>query len=277
MTATMEPAAVPQIASAACFSAEERSAFERDGYVIARGLASPELCRRMLDVTRAGLAAHTPPVEYEADLHYPGAPQSREVTGGDTIRRLKEAHGRDPVFTQWVAHEPLVSRLQQLLGPRVVMPFAHHNCIMTKQPRFSSQTGWHQDIRYWSFARPELVSVWLALGRETIENGCLELIPGTHRMELSRDRLDDALFLRPDLPENASLIARKIAAPLEPGDVLFFHCRTFHAAGRNQTSETKFSVVFTFRPLDNPPIAGTRSAAPELLLPSVIQTASGRR
>src|SRR5262249_36558013 len=156
----------------------------------------------------------TPPVEYEADLHYPGAPQSREGAGGDTIRRLKEAHGRDPVFTQWISHERLTARLQQLLGPRVVMPLAHHNCIMTKQPRFSSETGWHQDIRYWSFARPELISVWLALGHETTENGCLYLIPGSHRMEFSRSRLDEALFLRPDLSENAELISQKVAAPL---------------------------------------------------------------
>lgn len=270
MTIPMESAAAQPVAPAACFSAEERECFARDGYVIARGLADAALCRRMLAVTRAGVEAQTPPVEYEADLRYPGAPPSRHVAGGDTIRRLKEAHGRDPVFTQWIAHEPLVARLQQLLGRRVVMPLAHHNCIMTKQPRYSSETGWHQDIRYWSFARPELVSVWLALGRETIENGCLSLIPGSHRLELRREQLDEALFLRPDLPENGALLAKKMAAPLEPGDVLFFHSRTFHAAGRNQTSQTKYSAVFTFRPLDNPPIAGTRSASmAELLLPEV--------
>ncbi len=148
------------------------------------------------------------------------------------------------------------------------MPLAHHNCVMTKQPRYSSETGWHQDIRYWAFERPELVSVWLALGRETPENGCLYVIPGTHTLPISRDRLDDALFLRPDLPENATLIAQKVPVELEPGDVLFFHCRTFHAAGRNRTEQTKYSVVFTFRPADNPPRPETRSASmPELLLP----------
>jgi phytanoyl-CoA hydroxylase len=76
--------------------------------------------------------------------------------------------------------------------------------------------------------------------------------------------------LRPDLAENAALIAQKVPAGLEPGDALFFHCRTFHAAGRNRTDETKYSVVFTFRPADNPPHPGTRSASmPELLLPAV--------
>ena len=252
------------------FSAAEIRQFEQDGFAIVRRMAPADLCGRMIEVTRAALANSSGPVEFEADLQYPGAPGSRADAGGETIRRLKEALGRDPVFTEWVSLPPLVARLQQLLGPQVVMPLAHHNCVMTKQPRFSSETLWHQDIRYWAFERPDLVSVWLALGPETPENGCLYVIPGTHRLQLARERFDDALFLRPELPENAALLAQKIPAALEPGDVLFFHCRTFHAAGRNNTDQTKFSVVFTFRPADNPPRRGTRSALmPELLLPRV--------
>ena len=59
--------------------------------------------------------------------------------------------------------------------------------------------GWHQDVRYWSFERPELVSVWLALGHEHPDNGCLSLIPRTHLLEVLRERLDGSLFLREDL------------------------------------------------------------------------------
>jgi len=252
------------------FSPAELAQFDRDGFVIVRGLVDSEMRRQMFECTRVALADSIGPAEYEADLQYPGAPNSRDVAGGDTIRRLKEAHGRHPVFTQFVSRQALVARLEQLLGPGVVMPLAHHNCVMTKQPRFSSETHWHQDIRYWSFERPELVSLWLALGPETPENGCLYLIPGTHKLAFDRERFDEALFLRPGLPENAALVSQKVSASLEPGDVLFFHCRTFHAAGRNETGQTKFSVVFTFRPADNRPKPGSRSASmPELLLPRV--------
>lgn len=252
----------------AVFSAAELAQFHDQGFAVVRELVEAPLRARMLRVVEAGLAGAEGPVEFEADLRYPGAPASREETGGQTIRRLKEAQGRDPIFTRFVLLPGVIGRLRQLLGPRVVMPLAHHNCVMTKQPRFSSQTLWHQDIRYWSFDRPELVSVWLALGRETPENGCLWVIPGTHRMEFARERFDQALFLRPDLPENAALIERKVPVLLDPGDVLFFHCRTFHAAGRNQTSQPKYAAVFTFRPFDNPPKPLTRSASmPELLLP----------
>ncbi|HAW32834.1 MAG TPA: phytanoyl-CoA dioxygenase, partial [Planctomycetaceae bacterium] len=100
-----------------------------------------------------------------------------------------------------VNHPALVNRLSQLLGPDYVMPLAHHNCIMTKQPEFSSDTMWHQDIRFWSFERRELISVWVALGEENTDNGCLKVIPGTHRMTFEPHRLDERIFLRPDLPE----------------------------------------------------------------------------
>jgi phytanoyl-CoA hydroxylase len=257
------------VAADGLFSPREQEQFSNDGYVIVRQLARPSTRDRMLEVAREGLAREIPPLEYEADLHYPGAPESREAEGGRTVRRLKQALSRDFCFTEWVTSQPIAGRLQQLLGPEVVMPLAHHNCIMTKQPRHSSDTGWHQDIRYWSFERSELVSLWLALTPENVHNGCLYLIPGTHRMKLAADRYDEASFLRPELPENRALIEQAVRAELEPGDGLFFHALTFHSASRNFSEATKMSVVFTFRAADNRPLTRTRSSSlPELLLPA---------
>ena len=143
------------------FTAADVEAFQENGYAIVRQLGDERLRRRMADVTQEGLHRHIEPLEYEADLHYPGAPQDHQQDGGKTVRRLKQALSRDIVFLEWVQHPEIVTRLQQLLGPQIVCPLAHHNCIMTKEPQFSSDTGWHQDIRYWSFTRSDLVSVWL--------------------------------------------------------------------------------------------------------------------
>jgi len=249
-------------------SLAEQEAFQRDGFLILRGFADAGLVAILAEVAAEHLRRKIDPVEYEADLHYPGAPESRSAAGGRTVRRLLQAQGRHPAFTQWICEPRLLLRLRQLLGPDLVMPLAHHNCIMTKQPRFSSDTGWHQDIRYWAFERAELINIWLALGSEQEVNGCLRVIPGSHRLTLERSQFDAAQFFRADLPQNQALLARAVSIELEAGDVLLFHCRTLHAATRNFSDQTKFSAVFTVRAAANKPLPGTRSASlPELLLP----------
>lgn len=242
------------------FTAEQITQFSRDGYQIVRGLVPAEACAQMRASAERDLAAAVPPVEYEADTQYPGAPQSLEAPGGRTVRRLLQAYTRDAGFREWATAVPIVTRLKQLLGPQIALSQAHHNCVMTKDPAYSSLTSWHRDIRYWSFERPELVSVWLALGEERRDNGCLLLLPGSHAMDFDDTQLDAAQFLRTDVAENAALLATQVYAELNPGDVLFFHCRLFHAAGHNRAAQTKFSAVFTYRALDNPPLPGSRSA-----------------
>ncbi|MDO6462053.1 phytanoyl-CoA dioxygenase family protein [Granulosicoccaceae sp. 1_MG-2023] len=238
----------------------ELACFERDGFLIQRGLADKARCEALAAIVDASLNPALAPLEYEADVHYPGAPDSREAQGGLTPRRLLHAYTRHPLFREWAGSEAVVSRLRQLMHSReILLSQNHHNCIMTKHPGFSSMTSWHEDVRYWSFDRPELVSVWLALGQESAVNGGMQLIPGTHRATFDRGRLDAALFLRTDLAENQTLIDSAVEADLQAGDVLFFHCKTYHAAGKNSSDTVKRSLVFTYRTPDNRPIPSTRS------------------
>ena len=255
---------------------EERQSFRRHGFVIIRGLASEETCAGLQDVIHREVGELGGPIEYEADLGYPGAPSHRADSGGETTRRLQQAIDRHPLFADWATDRDLVACLSCLLGPDLVLPLAHHNCVMTKQPKYSSRTGWHQDFRYWSFARPELVSAWLALGPETAENGSLDLIPGSHSMTLDSERFDQQQFFREDLSANQDLIGTRQSVTLQRGDVLLFHCLSLHSAGTNQTDTTKYSVVFTYRSADNPPSPGSRSASlPGISLAAPPDTSSG--
>ena len=66
-----------------------------------------------------------------------------------------------------------------------------------------------------------------------------------------------------DTAKNQKLLQQAIAVELKQGDLLLFHSNLFHAAGRNTTDTTKFSLVFTYHAGDNPPIRGSRSALKE--------------
>lgn len=237
------------------------AAFAADGYLVVPGFCSAEFCDALVQEVQAALHPVLGPAEYEADVGYPGAPCDRRAPGGDTPRRLLHAYSRFASLRAFSAGPAVRDCLSALMGTQQVrLSQCHHNCVMTKAPGFSSATLWHQDVRYWAFTRPELVSVWLALGNETVENGALAVIPGSHRLTFAPERLDELKFLRPDRPENQALIATARTVELAKGDVLFFHCRTFHAAGRNRTGEVKLSCVFTYHAADNPPLEGTRSA-----------------
>lgn len=242
-------------------SDDQLRSFDEHGYLILPGLADPAQCDEMVRFAAHELAREAMPIEFEADTQYPGAPSSRQAEGGRTARRLLQAYGRSPMISAWATGAALAWPLKQLLGPQTYLVQAHHNCIMTKQPRFSSLTGWHRDVRYWHFERPELISAWLALGQETPENGCLSVIPGSHHTTISTAQLDQAQFLRTDLPENQSLIGQAVLVPLNKGDVLLFHSNLFHCAGNNRTTQNKLSLVFTYRSGDNLAAAGTRSAS----------------
>lgn len=239
----------------------ETEQFARDGFLIRRGLIQADMVSRLVECIDASLNPALAPVEFEADVHYPGAPSSRWAEGGQTPRRLQHAYGRDSLFRECARHPAIVETLTELMGStELLLSQNHHNCVMTKHPGFSSLTSWHQDIRYWRFDRPELVSTWIALGPENVENGSLLVIPGSHKLSIEPGRFDAALFLRTDLEENAELLATEVAVELNAGDVLFFHSRTLHAAGQNSSDTVKRSIVFTYHTKDNEPIPQTRSA-----------------
>jgi len=246
-------------------TSEQLQEFQTQGYLILRAMTSQEYCQQVIAFAQQALENQAEPIEYEADTRYPGAPESRDALGGRTARRLLQAVSRSPLLKEWACSDELTEVLRQLLGEGACLSQVHHNCIMTKQAKYSSLTGWHRDSRYWHFQRPELISAWLALRNETPENGALLVLPESHRWEVTAEQLDSAQFLRAELSQNQALLAKAKSLTLEAGDVLLFHSHLFHAAGCNQTAQTKFSMVMTYRAFDNPPKPGTRSASlPEI-------------
>jgi len=123
--------------------------FKNFGYVVVPEFADLDYCEIVVALARSELKKQAMPIEYEADTHYPGAPKSRSEEGGNTARRLLSATQRSARLVDWATSEPLKENLRQLLGERMYLSQAHHNCIMIKKPKFSSSTGWHRDNRSW--------------------------------------------------------------------------------------------------------------------------------
>jgi phytanoyl-CoA hydroxylase len=237
------------------------AALRRDGFVVVPNFVPGDALEALRGVAVRQLAAREPPLELEADLKYPGAPSSQDAEGGRTVRRLLDAYGRDPVFALRGVAPVVGDWMQEYFGEHVLMSRAHHNCLMTKHPRYGSMTGWHRDIRYWSFEREDLVSVWMALGEETSDNGGLWFVPGSQAMTFAEGQFDSAKFFRLDRADNAQIVRSAVSPRLSPGDAVLFHCNVLHSAGQNRSAAVKLSLVYTYHGLSNAPKTGTRSAS----------------
>jgi phytanoyl-CoA hydroxylase len=183
-----------------------------------------------------------------------------------TVRRLKQVYNREEVFKDWMINKELQPILRQVLNDTPVLTLAHHNSIMTKVPHESTRTFWHQDRRYWHFENDDLVSVWLSLGDEFLENGLFEIIPKSHKIDFSKNRFDEYSNFLDGNEENKKLIKTKVHQNLEKGDVVLFHCKTLHHASKNKTDKAKLSFVYTIRAKNNKPLQNTRSDVKEVIL-----------
>src|SRR5277367_1855438 len=99
------------------------------GYVRVPGFVPTDGLAGLNAAARAQLAARAPPLEFEADLRYPGAPASRTDAGGETVRRLLGAYDRDPAFAAWGSAPEVRTWMENYFGEGVRMSRAHHNCL----------------------------------------------------------------------------------------------------------------------------------------------------
>ena len=240
---------------------EQVNTFNQEGFLVLPGAADGETVAAMRAVTFSHLESKKAPIELESEVNYPGAPKTLDDPGGATARRLLMAYERDDVFKAWAENSSVTESIQQLLGSeQLLLTPNHHNTVMTKHPKYSSDTLWHRDTRYWHYSDNCLINSWTALGSEHQLNGGMKVIPGSHLWHVDAEGLDDLQFLKLDYEGNQVQLAKAIYVNLSPGDVLLFSPYIFHAADRCKTNEVKCSLVFTYHGEGTLPVNNTKSS-----------------
>lgn len=238
---------------------EEFKRFQNDGFIVKKQFAKQSTCDEILQTVQKHICECIAP--FESEQEYLGNSDKSL-----TLRRLRQVYQREAVFQKWMHNSNNTAVLKQLLQETPVLTLAHHNSIMTKMPHESSITSWHQDKRYWHYENDNLISVWLSLGDEFLENGLLEFIPGSHKVNFKPEQFDKKLAFREDLAINQELIQKRVHTNLQKGDVVFFHCKVLHYAGKNTTDKAKVSFVYTAKAASTKPLKGTRSDFDEVIL-----------
>ena len=243
-------------------SAAQIQQFKIDGYLVLPSILNKSTLSELRSITESHLTDKIKPYELETDVQYPGAPKNINDKGGDTIRRLRMAYDRHDVFKELAEKPEIINGIKQILDCKsILLNPNHHNCVMTKQPEFSSETLWHRDTRYWNFNNKYLINAWYALGDELEVNGAMKIIPGSHRWDVPDEALDQAQFLIQHHSYNKDRLETQRLVNLKAGDALLFSAHCFHAAGKNTTKQAKYSAVFTYHSESTHPIDKTHSAS----------------
>jgi phytanoyl-CoA hydroxylase len=152
----------------------------------------------------------------------------------------------DAAFTRAAAHPVLVEVLTRLIGPNVQL---HHTKMLVKPPEQGASFALHQDYPYFPHERHSVVAASVHLDDADEENGCLRIVPGSHRLgpldaHGSSNTVDAEQFP----------FERSLPVPTRAGDVLVFGYLTVHGSGANRSSRTRRNVLFQYRDPADPPV-----------------------
>jgi phytanoyl-CoA hydroxylase len=252
-------------------SEEDRRLYDERGYHVVRGLFAPEELELWEKRFLAVVNEEVPPA--------PGMLVMRDVmvakgvvepsSSEAAIAKIQDFHADPVLFDGYAKHPRLLSLVEAFIGHDIK---SIHTMLINKPPGVDGRHPLHQDLLYFPF-RPadRIVATWTAIQPCTRENGCLVVVPGTHKGELLRHENPDWEWVNLAYfgATGVSKDVERLHLEMEPGDTVFFHPILLHGSGQNRTegfrraiSAHYASATCRFLP-GSAPIAGRR---PYLLL-----------
>ena len=261
-------------------TSEQRAAFDRDGYLIVHDLfdpvrdLAPVIAEYEMVLDRLATELHD---AGEIAERYADLPFAERLT--QVYRESGRAHAQyfdfalpqsgvthetpfwtGPAVFALLRHEGLLDAVESLIGGEIYSNPVQHvrlkppERLVPKNANGSAQvaaTPWHQDngVVTEDADATEIVTVWFPLTEVTVENGCLVVVPGSHRGELLAHcpahgglKVPDHLFH----PEAG------VPVPLKPGAAIFMHRRTLHSSLPNESDTVRWSFDLRYNPVGQP-------------------------
>ncbi|TKC63733.1 phytanoyl-CoA dioxygenase family protein [Pedobacter hiemivivus] len=234
-------------------SAADQALFNENGYVLIKGMLNPEEVKKLYDI-----AIHDQVISNKSF--------DRGDANGLRTKLALWYSLADDAYSLLARSKRIVEGVQLLLEGE---PAHFHSKLMQKEPKVGGAWEWHQDYGYWyrdGFLYPQMLSVLTALSPATKENGCLQVIKGSHltgRIEhgfsgeqvgANQERVDE-LLKRLEL----------VYVEMEAGDTLFFHSNTLHRSDANLSDAPRWSLISAYNLISNKPYKGNYPSASEAI------------
>ncbi|KAK7102183.1 phytanoyl-CoA dioxygenase, peroxisomal-like [Littorina saxatilis] len=223
---------------------EQRKFYEDNGFLVIRGLVSED----NLDIYRKRFGEIC-----RQDVKVPGITIMRDVAiaksefvpGEKAITKLQDFQNDDVLFGYCCLPE-VVTYVESILGENML---AMHTMLINKPPDAGKKTSrhpMHQDLHYFPFRPAErIVCSWTAMQRVNRENGCLVVVPGSHKGQLlphEYPQWEGGVNKMYHGIQNYDPSMPRVHLEMEPGDTVFFHPILIHGSGMNRTKDFRKSI-----------------------------------
>lgn len=248
-------------------TAQETAQFHQDGYLRFRRVISDEQVERLRAALERTIQQELEredfsslPPEFAFGHARKGQEQADGGYGGRAIHQFVNMWKVVPEY-QEVLHNPTITgAVRDLMGASRIRLW--HDQVISKPPGENKHFACHHDFYFWPLDRPTMITCWLALDDATPENGCMHVVPGSHRdprfqpvgCDLSADIGLSPVPMGPGAPSSLYDEVRtwmpEQAKPvvLKAGECMFHHCLNYHMTPQNATDRQRRAFVMIYMP-----------------------------
>ena len=232
---------------------QQQSQFSEDGYLIVPSLLDKQETKLLMTVAKSDRAS--------LDRAY----AKKDASGGESRLVVHNELDHSP-YAAIVRSERIVMAMQSLLDDEV---YHYHHKMMLKEPLIGGAWEWHQDYGYWydnGCLYPNMASCLIAVDQATKENGCLQVVRGSHKLgRLEHGKTGGQTGA--NLERVAAVLQRLelVYCELSPGDAIFFHGNTLHRSDQNKSQHSRWSLICCYNTKHNDPYVESKHPSYEPL------------
>jgi ectoine hydroxylase-related dioxygenase (phytanoyl-CoA dioxygenase family) len=236
--------------------AEQRAAYEDDGYLVFPELLDPTELSTLRSALQDVLRESEGLTETNDKFSI-----TRTDDGKYSVRRIFEPIVRHEAFHNLVLNPKILDVIENLIGPNIQL---HHTKLNLKPPSSrEARFEWHQDYPFFPHTNFDLLAVMIYIDESTEENGCLTIVPGSHKWG-PRNHLfaKDGAFS--SQLEDKSVVedpAGWLKVPVPAGGMEVHHCNMLHSSTANRGTKPRSAMVIQYRAADNVALGGNTSNA----------------
>ena len=168
------------------------------------------------------------------------------------VRRIKEPVDRDPLFWELLRSDGVIGPVKQLIGPNLRL---HGSKLNMKSAGYGAPVEWHQDWAFYPHTNEDILAIGVMLDDVTLENGPLQVIPGSHRGPV-HDHQNDGLFVGAiDVAGSGLNVEKAVTLTGAAGSMTIHHVRAIHGSALNLSGQPRRMLFYEIAAADAWPLA----------------------